>query len=278
VGAAVKVPANPLPPAFRFKQSLAHYPGMLGPGFKDITPILRTPVFILEGHVRPVHPDLVTPETIRLPYPMMLLQAVPYDGLPGEAHVFLIMDNRTAKIPGFEPACILSILSCSYADGEVPQVLDRVIDIHLSTKELTYYKVFGNKDTDGPITDPVTIQGITFLVSLCMSALHAMTNDLLDYRTAGIRQGHRDRKLADRKLGGWGWTYRLITIDADKHAATAASRTVPGGTHASPAWHERRGHWRHLSSGKQVWVRHCEVGQRGQGGVVHDYLVTDPGG
>lgn len=41
-------------------------------------------------------------------------------------------------------------------------------------------------------------------------------------------------------------------------------------------WHERRGHWRQMRSGKRVWVRHCEVGSKDRGGIVHDYVVVTP--
>ena len=34
-----------------------------------------------------------------------------------------------------------------------------------------------------------------------------------------------------------------------------------GGTHASPRPHDRRGHRRHLSDGRAVWVRSCHVGE-----------------
>ena len=51
-------------------------------------------------------------------------------------------------------------------------------------------------------------------------------------------------------------------------------KTIPqGGTHASPRWHERRGHWRKHPSGKQVWVKNCQVGNASLGSVFKDYVV-----
>jgi len=50
-----------------------------------------------------------------------------------------------------------------------------------------------------------------------------------------------------------------------------------GGTHASPRWHERRGHWRTTRSGKRCWVRHCEVGDKARGAVFHDYKINPAG-
>ena len=48
-----------------------------------------------------------------------------------------------------------------------------------------------------------------------------------------------------------------------------------GGTHASPRWHERRGHWRTMKSGKKVWVKNCEVGDKTLGAVFHDYKIKE---
>jgi hypothetical protein len=175
---------HPMPPAFRFKQSLAHNPTMLGPRFANITPILRAPVFLLETGVRPCNADLISPATIKTPYPSIVLQMSPFDAENGEVYVFTILDSRTAKIPGLVPENILSVLACSFQANGRPQVLD---------------------------------------------------------------------------------------------AADAAPAPGLGGSHASPRWHERRGHWRHLKDGKEVWVRHCEVGLPGRGGALHDYLVAGPG-
>lgn len=48
-----------------------------------------------------------------------------------------------------------------------------------------------------------------------------------------------------------------------------------GGTHASPRWHMRRGHWRNCKSGKRVWVEQMEVGDKSKGIIVKDYVVTN---
>jgi len=52
---------------------------------------------------------------------------------------------------------------------------------------------------------------------------------------------------------------------------TASERL--GGSHASPRWHLRRGHWRQLPDGRRIFVRQCEVGDSARGGVVKDYAV-----
>jgi hypothetical protein len=75
-----------------------------------------------------------------------------------------------------------------------------------------------------------------------------------------------------RKFAGpgvTGWIYRVIEIAP----ALRRQRTRRGGSHASPRWHIRRGHWRTLPDGRTTFVRECEVGDPAGGGVVKDYRV-----
>lgn len=46
-----------------------------------------------------------------------------------------------------------------------------------------------------------------------------------------------------------------------------------GGTHASPRFHTRRGHYRMSPKGNRVWVRDCNVGKLVNGLVLKDYAV-----
>jgi hypothetical protein len=79
----------------------------------------------------------------------------------------------------------------------------------------------------------------------------------------------RRPKLA--RAGVSGWTWRMVDIDLAR--IHAASRQASG-SHASPRWHIRRGHWRTLTDGRRVFVRACEVGDVTRGGVVKDYHVA----
>jgi hypothetical protein len=80
----------------------------------------------------------------------------------------------------------------------------------------------------------------------------------------------RLRRSLLAKHGVSGWSYRVATIDV----SNIRSFIEPaGGTHASPRWHVRRGHWRTLSNGQRVFVRECEVGDQARGGVVKDYRI-----
>lgn len=48
---------------------------------------------------------------------------------------------------------------------------------------------------------------------------------------------------------------------------------VARGTHASPAMHKRRGHFRQLKSGKVIWVQSSIVGKPENGVVTKDYVM-----
>jgi hypothetical protein len=78
----------------------------------------------------------------------------------------------------------------------------------------------------------------------------------------------RRPKLARRGVSGW--EYRIVKIDPARAAAVARAQ---GGTHASPRWHIRRGHFRTLADGRRTFVRACAVGDAASGGVVKDYCV-----
>ena len=76
------------------------------------------------------------------------------------------------------------------------------------------------------------------------------------------------RKYA--RAGVRGWTWHQITIDFER---ARASHAALGGTHASPRWHIRRGHWRRLADGRRIFIRECQIGDPATGGVVKDYIV-----
>lgn len=77
-------------------------------------------------------------------------------------------------------------------------------------------------------------------------------------------------KLARAGVRGWSW--HQVEIVPER----LVRRTTPqGGSHASPRWHIRRGHWRQLADGRRVFVRECEVGDPARGGVLKDYIVGE---
>lgn len=79
----------------------------------------------------------------------------------------------------------------------------------------------------------------------------------------------RRRKLERAGVTGWNWA--MVSVDPGQVKPKSPSL---GGTHASPRWHIRRGHWRSLADGRRVFVRECQVGDMSRGGVVKDYEVA----
>jgi hypothetical protein len=82
------------------------------------------------------------------------------------------------------------------------------------------------------------------------------------------------RRTPFARDGVRGWIWRQVAIDPERVRAASADL---GGSHASPRWHLRRGHWRQLADGRRVFVRQCEVGDPARGGVVKDYAVGGHG-
>lgn len=81
---------------------------------------------------------------------------------------------------------------------------------------------------------------------------------------------NRAKRVRQGKAPQYDWETIVIEPPAPKAAPQ-------GGTHTSPRWHERRGHWRTTRSGKRCWVRNCEVGDKAKGAVFHDYVINPAG-
>jgi hypothetical protein len=94
--------------------------------------------------------------------------------------------------------------------------------------------------------------------------------------TASTRPSQSQRHNVSKRPEKLGWEYRIVEV----HGLVRPSGPSLGGTHASPKWHLRRGHWRRYPGKDPVWIRETEVGSQEQGGVIHDYIVkpqgTDP--
>lgn len=82
-----------------------------------------------------------------------------------------------------------------------------------------------------------------------------------------LKRANWEKKIRQGKVPTYDWT--TITIEPVKPRGPDL-----GGTHASPRWHERRGHWRTMKSGKKCWVKNCEVGDKAKGAVFHDYAIA----
>lgn len=78
-------------------------------------------------------------------------------------------------------------------------------------------------------------------------------------------------KPSNYKMKAWGkrgWEYKVY-----KPCPSPSMRGEGnGGTHASPRWHLRRGHWRRKpNSQERIWIRSSEVGDKARGGIIKDY-------
>jgi len=74
------------------------------------------------------------------------------------------------------------------------------------------------------------------------------------------------RKMQQGKAPTFDWT--TVYIEPAKPRSDSK-----GGTHASPRLHDRRGHLRRLTTGKNVWVKACKVGDASKGAIFHDYKI-----
>lgn len=107
---------------------------------------------------------------------------------------------------------------------------------------------------------PIVGSGIICRALAILAGEHAVQNQAVPQT--------RRRKLARAGISDWSWN--LVSFDP----AELKPKSPPlGGTHATPRWHIRRGHWRNLPNGRRVFVRECEVGDMSRGGVAKDYAV-----
>jgi hypothetical protein len=83
-----------------------------------------------------------------------------------------------------------------------------------------------------------------------------------------VKRANHAKRIRQGKVPLYDWN--TIVVEPPKPKAEPQ-----GGTHASPRWHERRGHWRNLKNNKRVWVRNCEVGNKARGAVFHDYVIKE---
>ena len=83
-----------------------------------------------------------------------------------------------------------------------------------------------------------------------------------------VKRANHAKRIRQGKVPLYDWN--TIVVEPPKPKAAPQ-----GGTHASPRWHERRGHWRNTKNNKRVWVRNCEVGNKALGAVFHDYVVKE---
>lgn len=108
------------------------------------------------------------------------------------------------------------------------------------------------------------IQGFSAQMALWYSSLSAGQVNYHPTRLGTPAQQAKRARHGKAPLFEW----RTVTIQPKQ-----VKVEPQGGTHASPRLHDRRGHWRSLVSGKQIWVRNCKVGDASKGVVFKDYKL-----
>jgi hypothetical protein len=151
------------------------------------------------------------------------------------------------------------------AIGEVTSIFFLSSEANLANE---YGYIFANTFFDHKKRTFIANENFSSISSLAAPVHHmccSISNSTLSERLSTNKPvTFRAAKWAKR-----GWTYRILDVKP-----RSSSQESQGGTHASPRWHQRRGHWRHMKSGKHVWVSQCEVGDKARGGVIKDYRVT----
>lgn len=130
--------------------------------------------------------------------------------------------------------------------------------LHLQADELVAAQVEGEADLDRADIGP-----LVGLVAEFMRRVHPA-----GYVATAKRSPTNDRRAAKGKAP---LIYSWHTVKIEPPAEKQANQ---GGTHTAPRWHQRRGHWRTLASGRRVWVRDCTVGDASKGAVWKDYRAT----
>ncbi len=105
---------------------------------------------------------------------------------------------------------------------------------------------------------------VAFIGMICAFLISLQTEPIQTYIPS--KTSSHDKRVRKGKKPLYDW--KTILIEPPKPKGPNQ-----GGTHASPRWHERRGHWRTTRSGKKVWVKNCEVGDKSKGAVFHDYQI-----
>lgn len=130
--------------------------------------------------------------------------------------------------------------------------------LHWQADELVAAQVEGEDELDRADIGP-----LVWIVAEFLRRVHPV-----GYVATAKRSPTNERRAAKGKAP-LVYSWRTVTIEPP-----ARRGDHQGGTHASPRWHQRRGHWRTLANGRRVWVRDCTVGDASKGAVWKDYRAT----
>lgn len=203
----------------------------------------------LKGHA--VELDAWT--LVHLPFPDITIVGTD-KGLPFALHALTSQDTKSSGNP--------VIAVAGFALTPQFQALPVLSYGCSETGDLQFWR------KDGKSFDDVA-QGMIGSLQLLVTSLNHTPHTA--YRAQTLQTFTAQRKIAQGKPPTVSW--HTITV----HTTPPTQKPHSVNTHHEPRAtvraHERRGHWRHLKSGKTTWVRHCTVGSATNGVVLHDYKI-----
>lgn len=163
------------------------------------------------------------------------------------------------SVTGADPEKGITLALWRLLNNDEPSVI-RTIE-YLVTNGDQWHRVM---DENGA---PIDEKFIRYTLDFLWTWLDAMSRRAEAYVPVEKSAAVNRRRAKHGKAPIYEWRTVLIEPVQPKQASQ-------GGAHASPRLHDRRGHLRHLRSGKNVWVRPCKVGDASKGVVFHDYKVV----
>jgi len=248
---------------------------------KQLKQDLRTcPKFFLgkldDWDIDPKELELPEELEIRLPYDSMLVEFSLTDDYPGGVLFRQGADGITGE-------CYIGVVKTmfihTFKGGAAKEDYQHIARLakskvkEISPAELDALSAGDNDKYEEALDNRIeTVERESIGVALILASLIAllcMNEGALSEDDGTMREGRMDASRDEPDV-----IYKTLTLDLDRAKRIIASR---GGTHASPRHHTRRGHWRHMESGKKVWIGPMEIGDKADGEVVKDYKVKSTG-
>ena len=189
----------------------------------------------------------------------------------GEEPQYIITYNRELTIGGYTGPGVCAWISRLPDPVPLAVVINSFNDITGSYMHLRPDLLESFQKKSGDTKELFDSLEKTILIKPVMSIMVLNHKAFVDHTALTAYRGLDNKPFINRKRRAKEKppVYDWITVEL---APSAPRREHQGGTHASPARHERRGHFRKYPSGKVAWVRPTWVGSIERGMIVHDYI------
>jgi len=179
---------------------------------------------------------------------------------------FVVWRGATRNHPDYE--VLMLVAGTDPQDGVIVTMWKGPVGVRPKTMPPMVYLIEGDQIRYGGIDDSAPVQqDVAELMLATVGCWYRSLETCCEsYRPEVKNTFTNRRKIAQGKPPTYDWNTVIIGPKIGK-------REHQGGTHASPRLHDRRGHLRHLSTGKNVWVKACKVGSAELGAVFHDYEI-----